>query len=119
MIRRPPRSTLFPYTTLFRSQAPGFYRFKVGSFTVTTVHDGFRTMPVAGFVLNATLEEVQRVLAESFLPADTYLNIRTATVVDTGRHLVVFDTGDGPQPAGATTGRMMENLRAAGIDPAS
>ena len=27
-------------------------------------------------------------------------------------------SGDGPQPAGATTGRMMENLRAAGIDPA-
>jgi len=100
-----------------RGQAPGFYRFKVGSFTVTTVHDGFRTMPVAGFVLNAPLEEVQRVLAESFLPGDTYLNIRTATVVDTGRQLVVFDTGDGPQPAGATTGRMMENLRAAGIDP--
>src|SRR5256885_10815853 len=24
MIRRPPRSTLFPYTTLFRSQFPGF-----------------------------------------------------------------------------------------------
>src|SRR5256885_6713661 len=23
MIRRPPRSTLFPYTTLFRSKAPG------------------------------------------------------------------------------------------------
>src|SRR5256884_5972136 len=24
MIRRPPRSTLFPYTTLFRSKSPGF-----------------------------------------------------------------------------------------------
>src|SRR2546430_5223958 len=24
MIRRPPRSTLFPYTTLFRSAVPGF-----------------------------------------------------------------------------------------------
>src|SRR5216684_5736070 len=24
MIRRPPRSTLFPYTTLFRSRAPAF-----------------------------------------------------------------------------------------------
>src|SRR2546421_10045659 len=24
MIRRPPRSTLFPYTTLFRSQVPGW-----------------------------------------------------------------------------------------------
>src|SRR3712207_8295481 len=26
MIRRPPRSTLFPYTTLFRSHAPGAHR---------------------------------------------------------------------------------------------
>src|SRR3712207_7290753 len=26
MIRRPPRSTLFPYTTLFRSEAKGFAR---------------------------------------------------------------------------------------------
>src|SRR3712207_8046348 len=25
MIRRPPRSTLFPYTTLFRSDSVGFY----------------------------------------------------------------------------------------------
>src|SRR5256885_5304654 len=25
MIRRPPRSTLFPYTTLFRSLAPGLF----------------------------------------------------------------------------------------------
>src|SRR6516225_11597269 len=25
MIRRPPRSTLFPYTTLFRSPLPGWY----------------------------------------------------------------------------------------------
>jgi glyoxylase-like metal-dependent hydrolase (beta-lactamase superfamily II) len=99
-------------------QAPGFYRFRLGAFAVTTVHDGFRTMPLEGFVQNAPLEEVRRVLAESFLPTDTYLNVRTATVVDTGRHLLVFDTGDGPQPPGATTGRMMENLRAAGIDPA-
>src|SRR2546430_10100242 len=27
MIRRPPRSTLFPYTTLFRSQGQGHYGF--------------------------------------------------------------------------------------------
>src|SRR2546430_7105260 len=26
MIRRPPRSTLFPYTTLFRSKAPGGWK---------------------------------------------------------------------------------------------
>src|SRR5258708_9821695 len=34
MIRRPPRSTLFPYTTLFRSQ------FKDGHFTNYTAKDG-------------------------------------------------------------------------------
>src|SRR5256885_8406918 len=28
MIRRPPRSTLFPYTTLFRSHIDGFNRFR-------------------------------------------------------------------------------------------
>src|SRR2546430_12851868 len=30
MIRRPPRSTLFPYTTLFRSKADGSYRGSTG-----------------------------------------------------------------------------------------
>src|ERR1051325_11671005 len=31
MIRRPPRSTLFPYTTLFRSRSPNVMRFPIGS----------------------------------------------------------------------------------------
>src|SRR2546427_7547956 len=30
MIRRPPRSTLFPYTTLFRSHRPQFRRLRSG-----------------------------------------------------------------------------------------
>src|SRR3712207_7408749 len=30
MIRRPPRSTLFPYTTLFRSHAPGVEQVAAG-----------------------------------------------------------------------------------------
>ena len=39
MIRRPPRSTLFPYTTLFRSVAnltlPGDFAFKTQDFAIT------------------------------------------------------------------------------------
>lgn len=100
------------------TQAPGFYRFKVGGFTVTTLHDGWRTMPLQGFVGNAPLEEVQRSLAASFLPGDQYRNIFTATLVDTGRGLVLFDTGNGPQQGPSTVGRMRENMAAAGIDPA-
>lgn len=99
-------------------QAPGFYRFKVGSHTVTTVHDGFRDVPLAGFVRNAPIEEVKQVLAESFLTGDSFRIPFTVTFVDTGQHLVAFDTGNGVTPAGATNGRMIGNMRAAGIDPA-
>ncbi|TCZ66623.1 MBL fold metallo-hydrolase [Roseicella aquatilis] len=100
------------------AQAPGFYRFRVGGFTVTTVHDGFRDMPLRGFVRNAPIEEVQKVLAESFLPTETYRIPFTVTFVDTGRQLIAFDAGNGATPAGATMGRMIENMRAAAIDPA-
>src|SRR5256885_12387341 len=31
MIRRPPRSTLFPYTTLFRSPSPARFRYVMGA----------------------------------------------------------------------------------------
>ena len=34
MIRRPPRSTLFPYTTLFRSTVHGYAHFALSSITV-------------------------------------------------------------------------------------
>src|SRR5436309_9793761 len=37
MIRRPPRSTLFPYTTLFRSSPVGGFE---GSFTIACVSPG-------------------------------------------------------------------------------
>src|SRR2546430_11316096 len=39
MIRRPPRSTLFPYTTLFRSDVPGVDRGSAG------FHGGLRVVP--------------------------------------------------------------------------
>src|SRR2546427_10206069 len=35
MIRRPPRSTLFPYTTLFRSRVTEGSQFKMASFVLT------------------------------------------------------------------------------------
>src|SRR2546422_9869878 len=49
MIRRPPRSTLFPYTTLFRSPATGAI-----ARTATNVKNGGRT-PVAGITHSVTL----------------------------------------------------------------
>src|SRR3712207_8382669 len=46
MIRRPPRSTLFPYTTLFRSSSPNFHG--AAPAPATTVACALsRAMPVA------------------------------------------------------------------------
>ena len=101
-----------------QTQAPGFFRFKVGSFTVTTVHDGFFARPLEGFVRNAPLAEVQAVLRDAFLPQDRLVIPFTVTFLDTGRDLVVFDSGNGVTAPAATNGRMIANMRAAGIDPA-
>src|SRR3712207_8508642 len=38
MIRRPPRSTLFPYTTLFRSGGPSLYHVYISKRFVVQVH---------------------------------------------------------------------------------
>jgi len=97
---------------------PGFHRFKVGSFTVTTVHDGFFARPLEGFVRNAPLSDVQAVLRDAFLPQDRLIIPFTVTFLDTGRDLVVFDSGNGVTAPGATNGRMIANMQAAGIDPA-
>src|SRR2546425_8562277 len=44
MIRRPPRSTLFPYTTLFRSRALAKYRINPGNVGAKRRDENFRTI---------------------------------------------------------------------------
>ena len=100
------------------AQAPGFYRFKVGAWTVTTVHDGFFRRPVEGFVRNAALADVQAVLGASFLPTDSLAVPFTITFAQKDATLVVFDTGNGVTPATNTNGKMLANMAAAGIDAA-
>src|SRR2546430_10483125 len=45
MIRRPPRSTLFPYTTLFRSAGIGMRSREVGGNNLIAVHPRERGVP--------------------------------------------------------------------------
>jgi len=99
-------------------QAPGFYRFKVGGWTITTVHDGFFRRPLEGFVRNAPIAEVQGILAENFMATDTLAVPFTITFAQKDATLVVFDAGNGVTPAAATNGKMIGNMAAAGIDPA-
>jgi glyoxylase-like metal-dependent hydrolase (beta-lactamase superfamily II) len=100
------------------NQPPGFFRSRLGGFTVTMLHDGSRAIPLQGLVRNAPLEDVQKVLADAFLPTDGLRIPFTLTCLETPRGIVLFDTGNGPQTLGAPVGRLMANMQAAGLDPA-
>ena len=100
------RSAISQTVSMTPSPAPGFYRFKVGSFTVTTVHDGFFVRPVEGTVLNAPLADVRALLNDAFLPTDRFFIPITITFLDTGRDLVVFDSGNGITPPNVPFGQI-------------
>jgi len=103
-------------------QAPGFYRYKIGSFEVTVVTDGVRPTPLAdNFVRNAQKDAVSAGLAATYVGLDKDRPVYpfTPVVVNTGPKLVVFDTGLGhatyEQSKGAL-GQFHTNLAASGID---
>ena len=76
---------------------PGFHRFKLGEFEVTTLLVGSRPMekPQETFGLNATPEDFAALAQANFLPADKTQNFFTPTLINTGSELVLFDTGLG------------------------
>lgn len=97
-------------------QAPGIYRYKVGDFEVTAINDGAGKRPLgAEFVRNAPLEDVRKALEEAFLPTDSLTISYTVTVINTGKRLVLIDTGTGS--ANPNGGQLAQNLEAAGLDP--
>ena len=113
---RPTRAAAPPLGT----QVPSWYRFKIGDAEATVVSDGplplgkpsdtFKGLPP---------QELDKLLTDNFLPADNVVLEQNALVVNTGRNLILFDTGMGTAKAfGPTTGKLFDNMRSAGIDPA-
>jgi glyoxylase-like metal-dependent hydrolase (beta-lactamase superfamily II) len=100
---------------LVGKQAPGFYRYKIGDFEVTAIHDGIIERPLEGIVKNAEIGDVRKALEAAALPSDKFRIMFTTIVVNTGSKLVLLDTGfadNGPP----TTGTWMANFTAAGYD---
>jgi glyoxylase-like metal-dependent hydrolase (beta-lactamase superfamily II) len=101
-------------------QAPGFYRYKVGTFEVTVATDGVVVNPLAdNYVANAPKDAVNGALAANYLPADKATHFYAPIVVNTGAKLVVIDTGLGPtvyQNSKGMAGQFQTNIAAAGID---
>jgi glyoxylase-like metal-dependent hydrolase (beta-lactamase superfamily II) len=99
--------------------APGVYRFKLGGYELTAVYDGVWHRQIDDkFVRNAAFADIQRALADSFMPANTLPTPFTMLAVNTGSKLILIDTGTGGQ-FGSSSGAGAANLAAAGIDPAN
>jgi glyoxylase-like metal-dependent hydrolase (beta-lactamase superfamily II) len=101
---------------LATTQAPGFYRYKVGDIQVTAINDGFANRPLEGFIRNAELPAVQKAMTDAGLSSTTLQIPFTTLVVNDGRKLTLLDTGNGNSGA-PTSGLWMANFRAAGFTP--
>jgi glyoxylase-like metal-dependent hydrolase (beta-lactamase superfamily II) len=100
-------------------QAPSVYRYRVGSVEITALYDGVWYRPIdEKFVRHADYAEVRREMADAFMPDQKLATPFTTVLVNTGKKLILLDTGTGGQIA-STAGSFGENLRAAGIDPKS
>ena len=98
-------------------QAPGLYRYKIGTFELTALYDGIWYRPITEkFIRNAPFAEVEHALDAAFMPHDKLETPFTTLIVNTGKKLVLIDTGTGGQIA-PTAGMIGANLAAAGIDP--
>ena len=99
------------------AEAPCFHPMTLGAIRVTTVADGFRRIaPLpAGWVLNAGMEEIDAELQKAGLPPGEVINSFNPVVLTGPSFCALFDTGNGPQPPGSTSGRLGGSLAAAGI----
>lgn len=92
--------------------------FKVGDFSVAAVHEGSAAAPFRpGFVRNVGDAEVLAAYKAIGQSQERTLNTFTPLVVSTGKNLVLFDAGMADN-GGPTTGRLVANLAALGIQPA-
>lgn len=99
------------------TQNPAFYRYKVGSYELTVLLDGVRrTKLTTSPSRNTPLEAIQAELEKGFLPKDEIFSYFHPTLVNTGKKLILIDTGNGPGSMNLGTGQVPANLAAAGVN---
>src|SRR5215470_17268577 len=105
------------------AQAPGFYRYKVGSFECTSINDGARTFPMPDtFVKNVPKEEALAAAEAAYMPKGMVTVPFNPQLINTGSKLVLIDCGNGVaqfESSKGAVGRTLQNLQAAGVDPKS
>lgn len=93
----------------------GSHRFQVGSIACTVLSDGYYSYPASWFFPNADPADLTRELESHRLPADDVLSPYTCLLIETGRHVILVDTGAGE--TSRTSGAIQARLEIAGIRP--
>jgi glyoxylase-like metal-dependent hydrolase (beta-lactamase superfamily II) len=103
------------------AQAPGFYRYKVGSFECTSINDGARTFPLPDtFVKNVSKDEALAAAEAAYMPKGMVTVPFNPQLINTGSKLVLVDCGNGVanlESSKGAVGRTLQNLAAAAVDP--
>ena len=94
-------------------------KYKVGEIEVFSLHEGSIERAVTeAMVKNASLDDVKKALTAAGIGPDKIDNPFTVTAIRTGGKVVLFDTGFGGNGP-ATVGKLADNMKAAGLDPAT
>ena len=105
------------------AQAPGFYRYKVGSYECTSINDGARSFPMPDtFVTNVKKEEALAAAEAAYMPQGMVTVPFNPQLINSGSKLVLIDSGNEIatfEPTKGAVGRTLQNLAAAGVDPKS
>lgn len=97
---------------------PSIYRFKLGSFEVTNLLDGYvqGNGPHPTFGNNQSAETVQAYAKSQGLPTTKMEAVYVNTLVNTGKELVLFDAGNGKARM-KTAGNLTDLMVTAGYKP--
>lgn len=101
---------------MVKTQVPGYYRMMLGQFEVTALHDGALELDVS-VLKNARGDSLNRMLARMFVDTPKMQTAVNAYLINTGSNLVLVDAG-AAKLFGPGLGHVVENMRAAGYDPA-
>ena len=97
---------------------PKIHRFQLGTFEVTTILDGALVRDLKpAFCVNQDDDAIAELAAENFVSPTTIEHTFTVTIVNTGKHLVLFDTGNGAPRRDIGAGHLLELLSQAGYRP--
>ncbi len=98
--------------TSLGTQAPGYYRFNIGSFKCASLSDGTITLPAEFLARNLPKEKLESFLKQNYLPTTENIGQTNLTLIDTGEKLVLFDVGSGPnfQDSAGKLPELLENI---------